>query len=643
MNKKIIRIPEGIFFLGNYTGLCTQFPQNSFILNKVMTGCGATTMFLNDDVPTILCSPRREMLHCKANSPEFRGKLHLFGSGVQGDVVPGKICDMKNYIMSTIPVPSSFPAMKSTMIPKILTTYDSAKYVIQGLREMGFLKFFRIVVDEFHTIFTDAAFRGDTEAEFMANIGKVPTQIVYLSATPFMEKYLDLLPEFSSLPYIELEWPESSKHLTSIVVSRYYRGSRTQTIRRLIDNYKSRGYFEQKIDENGVKVQAKEAVFFINDPEFIKKTVVSNGLDPNDVNVICAMGQKNENILSKAGLTIGHAPICGQPHKTYTFVTKCAFEGTDFYSTNAYTYIFSDINPELKNMAIDISVDLPQIMGRQRLAQNAFRYNATLFCKTIPKFSEEDEKAFQERIKMKSDTTECVINDFYMRTDGRLRTIYASKFRNSQQQENYKNDYITVIDDKVSNQLQVVFNKYVMLNEIRAWEVQRDQYINGTYVMNSINDAFASSTSQSSIKVNEFLQNFSGTFEERMRMYSEFIDKNPECRNEIQGCVQIPTPMKEYYNSLGSEKLRSLSWKESNIKNCLIIGNQTGNLAEYIKSVFPDDWYSLKEIKQKLQNVYNQYMPGKIAKASDLMNFLECTPKKMLVSDKRENGFQIIR
>ncbi len=236
MNKKIIRIPEGIFFLGNYTGLCTQFPQNSFILNKVMTGCGATTMFLNDDVPTILCSPRREMLHCKANSPEFRGKLHLFGSGVQGDVVPGKICDMKNYIMSTMPVPSSFPAMKSTMIPKILTTYDSAKYVIQGLREMGFLKFFRIVVDEFHTIFTDAAFRGDTEAEFMANIGKVPTQIVYLSATPFMEKYLDLLPEFSSLPYIELEWPESSKHLTSIVVSRYYRGSRTQTIRRLIVN-----------------------------------------------------------------------------------------------------------------------------------------------------------------------------------------------------------------------------------------------------------------------------------------------------------------------------------------------------------------------------------------------------------------------
>ena len=83
---------------------------------------------------------------------------------------------------------------------------------------------------------------------------------------------------------------------------------------------------------------------------------------------------------------------------------------------------------------------------------------------------------------MKSDTTECVINDFYMRTDGRLRTIYASKFRNSQQQENYKNDYITVIDDKVSNQLQVVFNKYVMLNEIRAWEVQREQYINGTYV-----------------------------------------------------------------------------------------------------------------------------------------------------------------
>jgi anti-sigma B factor antagonist len=41
---------------------------------------------------------------------------------------------------------------------------------MQGLKEMGLLDQFRFVVDEFQTLFTDAAFRGDVEAEFMENL-----------------------------------------------------------------------------------------------------------------------------------------------------------------------------------------------------------------------------------------------------------------------------------------------------------------------------------------------------------------------------------------------------------------------------------------------------------------------------------------
>ena len=59
-----------------------------------------------------------------------------------------------------------------------------------------------------------------------------------------------------------------------------------------------------------------------------------------------------------------------QPHKQFTFCTRTAYLGADFYSPNAYTIICSDCN--IESMSLDISLDLPQIMGRQRLQKNIF-------------------------------------------------------------------------------------------------------------------------------------------------------------------------------------------------------------------------------------------------------------------------------
>ena len=49
MNKQTISIPEGIFYLTDVPSLSGKLPDCSYILNKVMTGCGATTFFLLDN------------------------------------------------------------------------------------------------------------------------------------------------------------------------------------------------------------------------------------------------------------------------------------------------------------------------------------------------------------------------------------------------------------------------------------------------------------------------------------------------------------------------------------------------------------------------------------------------------------------
>ena len=629
MNKRIISIPEGIFHLTDYPSLSSQLTDYRYILNKVMTGCGATTFFLSDKQATVLSVPRRELAFCKANSSLFKDKVHLFGSSSyetkkDTSTVIDKINDMKKYVMNC-----------NSQNPKIIVTYDSTKHVIQGLRELECLQCFRFVVDEFQTIFTDAAFRGDVEVEFMENLRNTGSSVVFLSATPYLEDYLDELDEFKSLPYVELEWPKSSTHNTHIVTQKYNGGSANKTIDDIIKRYKTQGYFEQTMDESGNICKSTQAVFFVNHVKFIINTIKRNNLSPNEVNVICSSANDNDNKLRTAGVNLGHAPKEGEQHCTYTFVTKAAYEGVDFYSPCAYTYIFSDIN--LNNLAVDISLDIAQIMGRQRLEQNIFKYSATFFYKTTMGYTDEEEKAFMDMVKQKADDTQDAINDFEACHNIRKRNRDARKYKTSQEKEKYANDYISVVDDKISNQPKMVFNKYVMINEIRAWRVQQEQYLSGTLVMGSINNTFQSTNSD---KVTRFLRSFKGTFEEKMKCYAEFLESNPECKPNLQGVVEIPISIKTYYNVFGIDRLRSLSWKETAIKAAM---KSPESVEEIIEQTFTESWYSYEDIKKMLQDIYDDYCPGFTAKATDLRKYLECREKKETIDGRRVNGYRIKR
>ena len=106
----------------------------------------------------------------------------------------------------------------------------------------------------------------------------------------------------------------------------------------------------------------------------------------DEVNINCY--SKSENIKKLNELSretgekfmIGDIPGKGEPHKMFTFCTSTVYIGADFYSTNAYCYIFA--NPLVKSMTGDVSVDLQQIIGRQRLDTNPFRNTATLYFNT---------------------------------------------------------------------------------------------------------------------------------------------------------------------------------------------------------------------------------------------------------------------
>ena len=630
MNKIQVFIPEGIYHLNDYQGLQSQFPQSSFILDKTITGCGATTMFLSDDIPTILCSARLELMHCKANSPRFIGKVHEFRKF--GDNRP--VLTLENEMMA-YDVAHTFPFSREAA--KILVSYDSFKHVAQALAEKQRLDRFRIVVDEAQTLFTDASFKGDVEIEFLENL-KQSNQIIFLSATPYIEDYLDQMKYFKNLPYVELVWPQSSTHPTNIEKQPYYRQSPKATATQIIQEYRGRGYFKSKIIDGQV-VYSNEAAFYINDVGLIIDIIKGNNLQPIETNIICAVNDDNKKRLKKIGFEIGHAPQEGEPHKTFTFITKCAFEGVDFYSTCAYTYIFSNIN--LDNLALDISLDLPQIMGRQRLGSNPFRYDATFYYKQVMDFGEEKNQEFKNRIIEKQKLSEGLIDTYNNCNEASVRHILGDKFRTSQKIEKFSKDYVAVIDDKVNGTQRVVFNELAMFNEIRAWDIQKSQYFDGCQVMRSINDATMSITEDNLLE--SFLLSFGGSFEDKMILYCNFLSLHSDYKEKLEWLPQIPLEIKTYYNTIGPDALRSMSYKEANIKQHLGYVDQLDSIKAAVASAFvKGQFYTLKQAKKMLQYIYDNLGAAKRAKATDLEALVGCSSAKQTVDGRRVNGYFIL-
>ena len=634
MIKHYIQLPEGLHYLEDYKELEPMlFNYGTCILNKAVTGCGATTMFLDDPLPTILCSPRKALMFCKANSKRFKGRIYLYRN--ESDPDDARPIDLMNRMMAYIR-----ECDRKKVAPKVLVSYDSFPNAARALIQNGSLKRFQIIVDEVQTLFTDAAFKGDVSIEFLENLQGMTNRIIFMSATPYLEVYLDMLPQFQNLPYVELQWHPSSLEATNIVKEKYDNGRLGATIKRLIGKYRDGGFFEEKI-WNGQRVQAEEALFFLNNVKAIVDLIKANGLTPADTTIICAINDKNKTALKKIGFEIGHAPQEGEPRTPFTFVTKCSFEGTDFW-TQAYTYVFSDIT--VKTMVVDITLDLPQIMGRQRDDTNPFKYDATIFYKTDPsQIGKTDAEIIADITRRERVSRKWIAN--YNAADPEVQENMAGDKRDQQEKLNFTRDYVAVIDDVTQGQRRVAFNHLAMCNEIRAWDLRKTTYFNGCQVLRAINDITVPDQNYPDTPL--FLDAFmaTGNFSQRMKVYCDFLDQHPEYLPKLESLPQVPMEMKKYYRDIGPDAIRSAGYEKAGICSYIGMAERAGELdAALIASFKPGRFYSNPEAKLILQGIYDGLGFPLTAKATDLEKQTALPVKKVTktIAGKRVEGYLIL-
>ena len=616
MIHNTLYVPDNIDYLSKWKEFDRSLPRGKVILNKSICGCGCTEAYLTNDMPVILVSPRRELINSKMKRSGRARPLFYFDRSKKGVDVMKTLNQLHTYLYS----------QQSGFIPKLLVTYDSSKIVLDHLAQWGLLDSFSIIVDEFPCIFTDAKLKGLVELDMIRHLGRLSNHIVFVSATPIKDIYLEETEEFRTVPVITLVWPPN--RIRQIQLDSQTMRSAREACSRVINDYYSRGYFKSTMVD-GVERFSTEALFFLNNVNDIIALIKKFKLTPNDAIVICS--EDNDSKLREIGFEVGHASDelnYRTENKPFTFITKASFEGADFYSDCSSTYVFAD--PGIESLGLDISIDLPQIAGRCRTETNPFRNEITLFYKTS---RESDIKKYEQNVNNRIAET----NKFLMRYASTQDQALLQKIRDAQKVQKYKNDYIDVIesiDDTGETVISVVGNIYAKLADLRGIEILKAQYnTDYTVFVNVKESGFSTANPLGSINgniLNDFCSNFlsDNNFVRKMKLYVDFLEKHPELKSEIEAIPQIPMEYKNYYNELTPERIRALDYREKAIMNeiedNLLIPKIQPALATKLT---PGQNYTSGLLKILIQEVYDMLKIKRTAKGTDIEKYYPSAKK----------------
>ena len=673
MNREKIIIPRGIRYISEWNEFrFNKFP-NKCIINKQLPGCGFTEYCINGPENVILCSPRKMLLENKkdqhpddvylvVNEMEKESEVDKDLSKEPKSVNIDEEGDEKKdnseiYERLYREIDTyTYQRYLNNQPAKILVTYDSYRIVKDILEKLRIFDRFITVVDEFQSILHDSRFKSNTELGFLLHLQQSPTAY-FVSATPMMEKYLEMLDEFKDLPYFDLDWEaaDSSRIIRPSlkVLTMKSVGTKAEEV---IQSYLSGDFEEITVMRNGqpVKVISDEAVFYVNSVNHIISMIKKNNLTPEQCNILCSRTDDNaKRIKRKLGkkFVIGKVPKKTEKPKMFTFCTRTVYLGADFYSLCARSFIFSDSNSDC--LAVDIAEDLPQILGRQRLQDNPWKNTANFYYRITADYREMKESDFQAILDRKTKDTESLLRAYGEVSLDEDKYTLAKNYQILAKSQNYKDNYVAVnkvINSQTGNViLKPVTNKLVLVNEIRAFQIQQVDYRDRFSVFSSIR----SNLTKDDI-INRDVTRFLCIYDTLTTMLEKFkmLCEYPVSKEVIQivlDQIADSDEIKSYYLLLGPDRLKKLHYNITNIRRELgIVTFSSELLNNTIHQNFnPGEKYTLANLKAKLGDLYSSISYTAVPKANDILEYFEVkeVQNTMLVDGvkKRIRSYELLK
>ena len=663
MDRQKIVVPRGIRYISEWS----EFNFNRFpgkcIINKQLPGCGFTEYCIGGPENVILCSPRKMLLENKKEQHENEVYLVVNEMEKETEVDKDLTKEPRNVKLEDEETGDkkenseiyeriyneisdyTYKRYLEDKPAKILVTYDSYRIVKDILEKLGIFGKFVTVVDEFQSILHDSRFKSNTELNFLLHLQQSPTAY-FVSATPMMEKYLDMLDEFKDLPYYELDWYSSdSSRIIRPKLDIFLMRSVGEKASEIVQKYLSGNFDDIVVLRNGVptRIVSDEAVFYVNSVNHIISIIKKNELTPEQVNILCSNTDDNaKKIRRKLGkkFTIGEVPLENEKPKMFTFCTRTVYLGADFYSLCARSFIFSDSNSDC--LAVDIAEDLPQILGRQRLIENPWSNSANFYYRVTADYRDMKPEDFQAILDRKNKVSNNLLLSYDSSPTISSKFDLAKTYQFVAKSANYKDNYVAV--NKIINSqtgdviLKPVINKLVLVNEIRAFQIQQVDYKDRFSVFSSVNknltrDDIVNRDVTRLLCIYETLT----TIYDKLKLLCEY-NISKEAIQIVLDQISDSDEIKSYYLALGPQRLKALSYSVTKIKRELgIVTFSPELLVNTITLNFnPGEKYSLANLKNKLGELYSSINYTANPKANDILNYFEV--KEISIYERKDDG-----
>ena len=579
-----------------------DLPHNC-IFNKVITGCGGTTVALSNNECYIIAVPTQELIKNKIKRDEAGVGTYTLQNGETREIFG--LFGYSSYMMKK----DLRDYIESHEIKKIMCTYDKMEMLLHFIDP----KDYRLLVDEYHTLLKAYSFR-EKAINRVFSTYRMYKSFCFMSATPIMPDFKPSL--LDDVEEVMAEWDNVEK----ITVNLQYSNKPFLTAANIINRYKADGF----IEVNGNK--SYEAFFFINSVNEICKILKHCNLTNDNARIICADTEDNRKKLGDFNISTSNSA-----NKQFTFITCKSFEGVDYFSDSAISFVVSSASAEHTKLAID--TDIPQIVGRIRSKNNPFRnkivhiYNRTN--KDIDLIT-----TFEEMTDITNRTEEGVKQQIekYNKATTRAEKIAIKRLIN--------NDLILETEDGI------YYNDAILKLDLYNFKVNQIIYKSGISVRTEYQEHGIQATA---ITYNKEEGEMKTENETKAITFKEAYLKALSCQDLVQRDNYLKVDLvKEAIEKLTPEEVRAVRYTKKAVKELLISKNEKLNqftkAIKMIKKEMPyNEFVPVAKVKAMLANVYEILGIEKKAKATDITAFFYAKEMVKRIDGRVERVICIIR
>ena len=568
-----------------------DLPHNC-IFNKVVTGCGGTTVVLQNKEDYVIAVPTTELIINKTDitvagisKRDYNG-IRPFG--LFGRFDDATECKLKDYL-------------NSSGTKKIMCTYDKVPKLMEYITPSGN----ELLVDEYQCLLKAYSYRQKAIDGVLDNFRRFKS-FCFMSATPITP---DFVPDcLKDVPVKEADWGQETERLKVELL----RTNKPYTMAaNIINKYKLDGYYEK----NGHK--SYEAFFFINSVKDIAGILNYCHLTNDEARIICADTPENREKL--IGYDISNSR---SDNKMFTFITSKSFEGADYHSKTGICFVVSSASNPHTQASID--TDLPQIAGRIRTPENPLRYNLVHIFNTTYK----DLRLYMTYEQMKAKTDEALHT---AQETVEMFNETKNKKVKDHLRDNIKHDLnsLYIKYDKQKDKFSV--NDILPKLELYNFKVNQIVYRTGVsirknYEENNIDAQYhfepADEPAETELPVVKKID-----FKEAFLRYAQIMSENSHSPALILLEEQQPLIRAAYHN-LGAERVRNLRYIKKSVEAALSCldddKTKEQKLAQLIVRLIPTaTTITVANVLDKMSQAYNEIGISRKPKSKDLHQWFD--------------------